>query len=85
MYFFDYTLAERGRFTPPGINFSSPLIFSYFFGGEREIRTPGRLPYTPFPRVRTKPLCDLSTKQVPGLYGKSGILQENYWNVRKRV
>ena len=29
-------------------------------GGEREIRTPGILRYAPFPRVCTRPLCDLS-------------------------
>ena len=30
------------------------------YGGEREIRTPGILRYAPFPRVCTRPLCDLS-------------------------
>ncbi len=29
-------------------------------GGEREIRTPDILRYAPFPRVCTRPLCDLS-------------------------
>jgi hypothetical protein len=31
-------------------------------GGEREIRTPGEFPHAPFPRVCTRPLCDLSRK-----------------------
>lgn len=30
------------------------------YGGEREIRTPGIFRYAPFPRVCTRPLCDLS-------------------------
>ena len=33
-------------------------------GGEREIRTPDILRYAPFPRVCTRPLCDLSRKKV---------------------
>ena len=34
--------------------------WKYGNGGEREIRTPGILRYAPFPRVCTRPLCDLS-------------------------
>ena len=33
-------------------------------GGEREIRTPGGLPHTRFPSVRTRPLCDLSISYI---------------------
>ncbi len=35
-------------------------ILWFLDGGEREIRTPGILRYAPFPRVCTRPLCDLS-------------------------
>ena len=57
------------------------------YGGEREIRTPGIFRYAPFPRVCTRPLCDLSKvkelywkcekKQVENLYHT--IHQFLYW------
>ncbi len=42
----------------------SKMFFWFFSGGEREIRTPGILRYAPFPRVCTRPLCDLSRNEL---------------------